>query len=55
MPVYECIYKDCNKSFEQILTLTEHQQQQISCPYCRSKNVKQEAAAAFYAVTSRKS
>jgi putative FmdB family regulatory protein len=54
MPVYEYICKDCNKSFEKILTLTEHDQQQISCPHCHSKNVEQEAAA-FYAVTSRKS
>ena len=54
MPVYEYICKHCKKSFEKILTLTEHDQQQISCPLCGSKSVEQ-AAAAFYAVTSRKS
>jgi putative FmdB family regulatory protein len=37
MPVYEYICKDCNQSFEKILTLTEHDQQQISCPHCRSR------------------
>jgi len=53
MPVYKCIRKDCTQSFEKILTLTEHDQQQISCPHCGGKSVKQEAAA-FNAVTSRK-
>lgn len=54
MPVYEYICKDCNKSFEKIITIAEHDQQQISCPHCNSKNVEQQAAA-FFAVTSRKS
>jgi len=53
MPVYDYICHDCNKSFEQILTLQEHEKT-VTCPYCGSKHVEQEAAA-FYAVTGKKS
>ena len=54
MPVYDYLCHDCDKSFEQVLSLNEHDQQEIRCPRCGSKNVEQEAAA-FFAVTSRKS
>jgi putative FmdB family regulatory protein len=54
MPVYDYLCGDCHQSFEQVLSLTEHDREGIQCPYCGSKNVEQEAAA-FYAVTSRKS
>jgi putative FmdB family regulatory protein len=53
MPVYDYVCKDCHKSFEQILTLKQHDQV-VKCPHCGGKNVEQEAAA-FYAVTSKKS
>ncbi|MBZ5571929.1 MAG: zinc ribbon domain-containing protein [Acidobacteriia bacterium] len=54
MPVYDYVCNDCHKSFELVLTLTEHDKEQIKCPKCGSKNVEQEAAE-FFAVTSRKS
>jgi len=54
MPVYDYICNDCHKEFEVVLTLTEHDKDKIACPKCGSKNVEQEAAA-FFAVTSRKS
>jgi putative FmdB family regulatory protein len=54
MPVYDYVCKDCNKTFEKIITLTEHEKEKISCPFCASKNVEQEATA-FFAVTSSKS
>jgi len=54
MPVYDYICKDCNKTFEKIITLAEHEKEKISCPSCASKNVEQEATA-FFAVTSSKS
>ena len=54
MPVYDYLCRDCKKSFELALTLHEHDSEQMKCPYCDSKNIEQEAAA-FYAVTSRKS
>jgi putative FmdB family regulatory protein len=53
MPVYDYVCNDCNKTFEQILTLRQHDGQ-IRCPHCGGKNVRQQAAA-FYAVTSKKS
>ena len=54
MPVYDYICKKCRKSFELILTLSEHDKNNIKCPKCGSKNVEQ-VFAAFFAVTSKKS
>ena len=54
MPVYDYVCKDCQKSFELVLTLGEHDNREIACPKCGSKNVEQDAVA-FYAVTSKKS
>jgi putative FmdB family regulatory protein len=54
MPVYDYICRDCHKGFEQVLTIREHDSEQLKCPHCGSKKVEQEAAA-FYAVTSKKS
>jgi putative FmdB family regulatory protein len=54
MPVYDYVCLDCHKPFETVLTLNEHDKEAPKCPHCGSKNVEQEAAA-FFAVTSRKS
>ena len=54
MPVYDYVCNDCHKTFERILTLHEHDSKQMRCPHCGGKNIEQEAAA-FYAVTSKKS
>ncbi len=54
MPRYEYLCLDCKKPFEKILTVHEHEDEKIACPKCGSKNVEQQAAA-FFAVTSRKS
>ena len=55
MPVYDYVCLDCHKPFEIVLTLNEHDQKTPQCPpHCDSKNVEQEAAA-FFAVTSKKS
>jgi putative FmdB family regulatory protein len=54
MPVYEYVCNDCHTSFEVILTIKEHDKEEIICPKCKSKKVEQ-AAAEFFAVTSRKS
>jgi putative FmdB family regulatory protein len=54
MPVYDYHCQDCHKSFEQTLTLHQHDKSQTRCPHCGSKNIEQEVAA-FYAVTSKKS
>lgn len=54
MPIYDYICHDCEKPFEEVLTLSEHDKDNVKCPHCGSKNVEQEAVA-FVAVTSRKS
>jgi len=54
MPIYDYFCNDCHKSFELVLTLKEHDAEKIKCPKCGSKDVEQ-AAASFYAVTSKKS
>ena len=54
MPVYGYVCNDCQKTFERLLSLHEHDSKQMRCPHCGSKNIEQEAAV-FYAVTSKKS
>jgi putative FmdB family regulatory protein len=54
MPVYEYACNECHTSFEVILTMKEHEEQEIICPRCDSRNVEQDVAD-FVAVTSRKS
>ena len=54
MPVYDYVCLDCHKSFEKVLTLSEHDKDKIVCPRCGSKKVEQEVVA-FFAVTSKKS
>ncbi len=52
--LYDYICKDCQKSFELVLTLGEHDKNNIKCPKCGSKNVEQDVTT-FFAVTSKKS
>ncbi len=55
MPRYEYVCLECDHMFEKILTLAEHEEgAKIICPKCGSNHVEQEAAA-FFAVTSKKS
>jgi putative FmdB family regulatory protein len=54
MPVYDYVCLDCHKTFEEVLTLKDHDNETVKCPKCGSKNVEQEATA-FFAVTARKS
>jgi putative FmdB family regulatory protein len=54
MPVYEYVCNECHTAFEVILTIKEHDKEEIFCPKCGCKKVEQ-AAAEFYAVTSHKS
>lgn len=37
MPVYDYVCKDCQHSFELILTLSKHDKDNIRCPKCESK------------------
>lgn len=54
MPTYSYTCKDCKKTFNQSMTLTEHGKNKITCPKCKGKNVEQKYAA-FFAVTAKKS
>ncbi len=54
MPVYEYVCNECHTSFEVILTIKEHDKEEVICPKCKSKKVEQDVAE-FFAVTSRKS
>ena len=54
MPRYEFYCEDCKKPFEILLTLAEYEQDKVKCPKCGGKDLQQEAAA-FFAVTSKKS
>jgi len=54
MPVYEFVCHSCKKPFSKILTIAEHENEEITCPHCDSKDVEQRWAD-FYAVTSKKS
>lgn len=54
MPVYEYFCETCQKQFEAVLSIREHEEQKIICPKCGGDKVHQMAAA-FTAVTSKKS
>lgn len=54
MPTYEYFCESCQKEFEIILTMKEHDEAKITCPTCKGDKIHQMAAA-FVAVTSRKS
>lgn len=53
MPVYEFKCRACEKTFTKILTIAEHEKEEITCPKCGSHDIEQ-CWAAFYAVTSKK-
>lgn len=54
MPVYEYLCRDCQQAFEEVLTFTEYEKDEVVCPKCGSKNVEQEPAS-FFAVSEKKS
>lgn len=54
MPTYEYFCEACQKQFEKIITLHEHEEGRIVCPKCGSDKVHQMAAA-FTPVTAKKS
>ena len=55
MPMYEYLCEDCRKGFTKILTISEHESNELpACPHCGSHKVEQEPSA-FFAVTGKKS
>jgi putative FmdB family regulatory protein len=54
MPTYEYKCNGCKDEFTLIMSITEHEKSEVSCPRCQSKEVKQQISP-FTARTSRKS
>jgi len=54
MPTYTYVCKNCNKTFTQMMTLSDHDKNKMTCPKCNSKRVEQKYAA-FFAVSAKKS
>jgi putative FmdB family regulatory protein len=54
MPSYDYICKECKKSFNVMMPVSEHDKARVACPKCKSRKVEQQLAA-FFAVTSKKS
>ena len=54
MPHYEFVCNACKKTFEKLLTMSEHDAEKTACPHCGSQEVEQRWSA-FSAITSKKS
>ncbi len=54
MPKYEYLCQNCNKNFEVIMSMKEHENKKVSCPTCKKKKVVQQFST-FYSKTSKKS
>lgn len=54
MPDYEYQCAECGKRFILTLSIKEHENQEVKCPDCKTKNVK-PILSSFFAKTSKKS
>ncbi len=54
MPVYEFTCKKCDKAFELVESISEHDPAKVRCPECKSKKVARRWSSVF-AKTSKKS
>jgi len=54
MPTYAYRCNECNKKFDLVMTVSEHDKAKVLCPKCSSKKVEQRPAA-FFAVSAKKS
>lgn len=54
MPTYEYFCKKCNESFSVILSIKEHEEEEVQCPKCGGKEIEQQISH-FMTKTSRKS
>ena len=54
MPTYEYLCRKCGKKFTVVMSMTEHDRDQVRCPDCKSQQVVQQFSV-FYAKTSKKS
>jgi putative FmdB family regulatory protein len=54
MPTYDDRCEKCGEEFSVILTVSEHDARQVSCPKCKGKKLGQ-LVSGFHAITARKS
>ena len=54
MPHHEFVCNASKKTFEMILTMSEHGAEKTACPHCGSHEIQQRWSA-FSAITSKKS
>ncbi len=54
MPTYEYRCSKCGEEFVQIMSIREYGETKVTCPKCKSEEVKQQLSE-FIARTSRKS
>lgn len=54
MPIYEFRCRDCEKTFETVQSVAQHETTSARCPHCQGTNVER-IMSQVYAVTSKKS
>jgi putative FmdB family regulatory protein len=54
MPLYEYVCRKCQKKFNEVLTVKEHDSKKMRCPQCKSQDVE-HVIEPFFAKTTRKS
>jgi putative FmdB family regulatory protein len=54
MPTYEYLCGKCGEGFVRIMSISEYESGQVTCPKCKSDDVKQQMTS-FIPKTSRKS
>ena len=54
MPTYEFLCEKCQKTFEQTMTISEHEQGKFRCPTCKSTRVVPQLSG-FVGQTKKKS
>lgn len=54
MPVYEYACKSCDREFELVESMAEHDDASARCPHCKSEDVERRWSSVF-AQTSKKS
>jgi putative FmdB family regulatory protein len=54
MPVYEFTCRDCQKTFELVQSVADHEAALVRCPHCNGTNVDR-LVSHVHAVTSKKS
>ena len=54
MPTYEYVCGKCGEEFVRVMSISEFESGQVTCPKCQSGDVKQQMSS-FIPKTSRKS